>query len=479
MMRVDETTQAARPTGLLSGPRELPLVGRPLRMARFFSDPVRSMLRIRERYGALSALQQGDASMVFAFSPELNREILASTDCFYARALAETAPKTSALYRLRTHLLGLNGEAHRRARRIVGSAFTRPRVEGYRQDMAGLADKLFERWRPGEVIDVEREMQQLALWVVSHTVYGVSPTDANLGLGLRIKQIIQRQFSPVAMVLPHDLPGSPYRTLLRMAEAVEQDLLALIAKKRHQPGEQRDALAALVHAHGEDGAPFTDEELVGHTFLLFFGGYDTTANALGWTLLLLALHPRVLHDLQDELTVLQGAAPTHEQLAALPLLDAVVKESMRLLSPVAFTARTAARGATLGGYALPERAEVFVSPLVTHRIPELYERPDSFLPERWLKGTQPSPWAYLPFGAGPHVCVGANLAALEIRLTLAMLLQRFTLLPPDGARIDFQVQATLSTKAGLPMRVLSRQRVASPPRIQGDIRELFEAPAGT
>lgn len=478
-MRVDETTQAARPAGPLSGPPKVPVVGRALRLARFFRDPVRSMLRMRERYGTLSTIQQGDASMVFAFSPELNREVLAGTDCFYTRALAEAAPKTSALYRLRTHLLGLNGDAHRRARRIVGSAFTRSRVEGYREDMAGLADKLFERWRPGEVIDVEQEMQQLALWVVSHTVYGVSPSDANLGLGLRIKQIIQGMFSPVAMLLPHDLPGSPYRTLLHRAEAVEQTLLALIAKKRSHPAEQRDALAALVHARGEDGAPFTDEELVGHTFLLFFGGYDTTANALGWTLLLLALHPRALHDVQDELTALKGAAPTHEQLAALPLLDAVVKESMRLLSPVAFTARTAARGATLGGHPIPERADVYISPLVTHRLPELYERPNHFLPERWLKGEPPSSWAYLPFGAGPHVCVGASLAALEVRLTLAMLLQRFTLLPPDGARIDHQAQATLSTKAGMPMRVLSRQRVASPPRVEGDIRELFEAPSGT
>ncbi|MDY7232159.1 cytochrome P450 [Hyalangium rubrum] len=478
-MRTEETTPAAEPVGPLSGPLKIPLVGRPLRLAGFFSDPVRSLLRIRERYGKLSAIQQGDARMVFAFSPELNREVLASTDRFCVRSLAENAPKTSALYRLRTHLLGLNGDDHRKARRLVSSAFTRPRVEAYREDMAALADKLFERWRLGEVIDVEREMQQLALWVVSHTVYGVSPTDANLGLGLRIKQIVQGLFSPVAMLLPHDLPGSPYRTLLRRAEAVEQELLALIAKKRTQPGEHRDALAALVHARGEDGAPFTDEELAGHTFLLFFGGYDTTANALGWTLLLLALHPRVLHDVQDELTVLQGAPPTHEQLAALPLLDAVVKESLRLLSPVAFTARSAARGATLGGHAIPERADVFISPLATHRLPEFYEHPNRFLPERWLKGEPPSPWAYLPFGAGPHVCVGASLAALEIRITLAMLLQRFTLLPPDGARIDHQVQATLSTKAGMPMRVLARQRVASPPRIEGDIRELFEAPVGT
>lgn len=247
------------------------------------------MLRIRERHGVLSGVQQGDASFVFAFSPEHNRELLAGTGRFYIRALAETAPKSSALYRMRTHLLGLNGEAHRKARRIVSSAFTRPRVEGYREDMAALADKLFERWRPGEVVDAEREMQQLALWVVSHTVYGVSPDDANLGLG-----------------------------------------------------------------------------------------------------------------------------------AAGPLPARAVAEGRATLS--------------LG-------------------VP--------------------------PFGAGPHVCVGMGLAALEIRLTLAMLLQRLTLLPPEGARIDHQVQATLSTKAVMPMRVLPRQRVVSPPRIEGDLRELFEAPSGT
>jgi len=461
----------------LRGPGRVPLVGRPLRLGGFLKDPVRSMLRIREQYGNLSALQQGDTRVVFAFSPEHNREVLSGTERFYARALAETAPKTSALYRLRTHLLGLNGDAHRRARQLVATAFTRPRVESYREDMASLADTLLARWRPDAVVDVEQEMQQLALWVVSHTVYGVSPTDANLDLGLRIKQVVQGLFTPVAMLLPYDLPGSPYRTLMQRAESVEKTLLGLIAKKRSQPGEQRDALAALVHARGEDGAAFTDEELVGHTFLLFFGGYDTTANALGWTLLLLALHPQVLHDLQDELSPLGGAAPTHEQLAGLKLLDAVVKESMRLLSPVAFTARTARKGATLGGHELMEKADVFISPLVTQRLPELYEHPNRFLPERWLKGSAPSPWAYLPFGAGPHVCVGQSLAALEIRLTLAMLLQRFTLVPPDGARIDHQVQATLSTKAGMPMRVLPRQRLDKVPRITGDILELFEAPA--
>lgn len=472
-MRVAENTPAAP----LRGPPRIPLIGRPLRMAQFFSDPARFLLRAHERYGNLSALQNGDAHAVFAFGPEHNRELLASTERFYSRGIMETAPKTSALYRLRIHLLGLNGDAHRRARQLVGTAFTRPRVESYRADMAALADRLFERWRPGEVIDVEREMQQLALWVVSHTVYGVSPSDANLDLGLRIKQVIQRQFSPVGMLLPYDIPGSPYRTLLQLAEDVERDLLALIAKKRSQPGEQRDALAALIHARGEDGAAFTDAELVGHTFLLFFGGYDTTANALGWTLLLLALHPQVLHDLQDELSVLQGAAPTHEQLASLKLLDAVVKESMRLLSPIAFTARSAVKGATLAGHPMKEKADIFISPLVTHRLPELYERPNQFLPERWLKGAAPSPWAYLPFGAGPHACVGQSLASLEIRLTLAMLLQRFTLLPPEGARIDHQVQGTLSTKAGLPMRVLARQRVTRPPRITGGVCELFEAPA--
>ncbi len=129
-MRVDETTPAAKPVGPLNGPLHVPLVGRPLRLTRFFSDPVRALLRTSERYGTLSAIQQGDASMVFAFSPELNRELLTSTDRFYVRALSETAPKTSALYRLRTHLLGLNGHAHRRARQIVSSAFSRPRVEG-------------------------------------------------------------------------------------------------------------------------------------------------------------------------------------------------------------------------------------------------------------------------------------------------------------------------------------------------------------
>ena len=165
-------------------------------------------------------------------------------------------------------------------------------------------------------------------------------------------------------------------------------------------------------------------------------GYETTSYALAWTLMLLAQHPSVQAELREELSAaLGGEAPTVEQLAELPLLDAVVKESTRLLPPTYMMfIRRACGPFELGPFAMPEGTRVVLSPLVSHHMPEVFSDPDRFVPKRWFE-RKPDPFELVPFGAGPRLCLGAGFAAQEIRLVVALILQRFSLRMPEGARL--------------------------------------------
>jgi cytochrome P450 len=141
-----------------------------------------------------------------------------------------------------------------------------------------------------------------------------------------------------------------------------------------------------------------------------------------WTLLLLAQHPQIAEDLADELApALRGGAPSLDGLEKLPLLDAVLRESMRIFPPVPYAIRLARGVDALGAMPLDDRDRVIVSHYVTHHMPELYPDPERFDPARWF-GMRRSPYEYLPFSAGPRTCIGINFANAAMKLALAMIL---------------------------------------------------------
>src|SRR5262249_51889471 len=148
----------------------------------------------------------------------------------------------------------------------------------------------------------------------------------------------------------------------------------------------------------------------------------------------------------DELeSVLHGDAPTIAQLERLPLLDRVLKESLRVLPPVPFVPRFTTAPSQVGSHTVPANVMVIPSMYVTHHMPEIYPEPERFNPDRW-SAIEPSPFEFLPFGAGPHVCVGYNFALTELKIVLPMILQRYRLALAPDAQIDRYVHVTLSTK---------------------------------
>lgn len=465
-------------TSQLPGSRPMPIVGRHGNFAQFLRDPIHYMQASYEAYGPLSALVDHDRRHVLAVGPEYNRQILSDSSLFYT-VFDTMMPERLKRRQKAFGLLQMNGEQHKQQRRLMMPAFHRKRIELYRDDMITLTETMLEQWWPGRQIDLSHEMQQLTLRVASKTLFGLDTSDRSVEMGHLIKRWLDTPFfAPEVIFFPFDVPGAPFRRAVRIAEQLSAELLHMIQCKRamlHQSlDEQYDVLTMLIQARDEDGGMLTDQELLGQATTLLIAGHETTANTLTWCLLLLAQHPHVLAELLDEITgVLGGAAPSVEQLNALPLLEGVIKESLRLLPTVALGTRMSTAPFQIGRYHLPKGAFVSFSQHLTHRLPDLYPEPLKFKPERWA-AIDPSPYEYIPFGGGPRMCIGAVFAMMQLKIVLAMLLQRYKLGIAPGTRVDWQLGMTLGPKGALPMTVMAHSHRFSKSPILGTIHEMVD-----
>lgn len=463
----------------IPGPRPDPVLGWRGALIPFGSDPIGFLMRSYQRYGPIVGLSRTEPVMLLAFGPDHNRQIFSDGQRFWTNLGGRRPmPRDSAVARVSNGLLAMNGEKHRQQRRLMMPSFHRQQVNGYRDTMVALIDQVLSRWRPGEQRDIAQEMQMLTLAVAMKTLFSLDATPEARTLGELFKQSLEISFSPLEMLLPPTLPGTGAYRLARLAERIEVYVRALIAQRRALGAAHNDVLATLIAARDEDGQMLSDDELIGQTYTLFAAGHETSSNALTWTLFLLDQHPDVLADLHDELRgELRGDAPTVEQLGRLPLLDRVVKESLRLMPPASVLVRVSTEAFQLGCYELPANTTIFLSPFITHRMPDLFTAPQAFKPERW-EGSEPSLYAYLPFGAGPRMCIGTTFALMEIKLALAMIIQRFRLALLEGARVDPELRLTLRVRGGLPMRVHTQDRQFGCAPVRGSVAAVIDLPQG-
>jgi cytochrome P450 len=226
--------------------------------------------------------------------------------------------------------------------------------------------------------------------------------------------------------------------------------------RSHDPtADRQDLLARLIVARDSqthDG--MTAQEVRANIVTIFMAGHETTAQALSWTWYLLSQHPAAEAKLHDELAiVLAGRAPRHEDLANLRYTRMVIEESMRLYPPAHTLAHQSIASDVLLGHRIPAGATVLIVPWLLHRKPSLWERPDRFEPERFSpERTAARPrFAYIPFGAGPRVCIGAAFAMEEALIILATIAQRYRLHLKPGYPVEPQGLITLRPRYGLRM----------------------------
>lgn len=463
------------PSVPVPGPRPLPIprIGHLPRVFRFLDDPIAVLTELRPQ-GDVVGVCGGSPALVCAFGAERNREVLSNPDGYRHDEGFIDGPPGSSLGRISQVLVGINGDVHKRHRRLMAPAFAKTVLEGYSDEIVKVSEGIVERWPRGEVIDLDARLRDLALCVAVRSLFGLDVLRGATELGELASGLLDALTSPLSIFLPYDLPKTPFRRALRLGDRLLARLEQLVAEKRRRTEPEHDALALLLRAE-EGGDGLRGDDLLAEVVTLFVAGHETTAKTLSWTMFLLERHPAVLADVLDEIDgVLGGRSMTAADIPRLPLVDRVIKESMRVLSPVPILfLRVPSKALPLGRFTLPKGANVVLSPYATHHDPELYPEPRRFAPERW-ETLRPSPYEYMPFGAGARICIGAAFAQQALRLMVPTLLQRVRIAVTRDARIDRLVRGNiLMPRHGISARIEAphRRRLVPEP-VKGDVHEM-------
>jgi cytochrome P450 len=450
---------------------------------KFVRDPVGAMQEASTREWQLYVLDQrvpfshSERLRILALGPEFNRMVLGSPEVFQSIPLTIPGPRHSAQRRVSKGLTAINGEIHQLERQIVLPQFHKKAVEASCNDIVKIVAEMLPTWPQGQPIDIGQRIRPIPLRVSSQILFGVKDPERAMRIGLLLENWVRANFSVPARLFPISLPLTAYRRVLQYAEALETEMSRLIRDRKGGAPQERDLVSLLIQSHSDWDNPAVLAHLVSQATTLFGASYETTVSTLIWTLFLLAQHPRIALELLEELdTVLHGSAPSIETLDQLNVLEAVIKESMRILPPVPYTIRAAGVRTELGGIQLQKGDRVILSHYVTHHMRELFDNPENFSPQRWFE-IHPSQYEYLPFSAGPRFCVGYYFAMMTLKITLAMILQRFRLTVVPNARIDRRVQIVMRPKLGMPMTIHHQDRKFQTVPVRGNIHEMVTLPS--
>jgi cytochrome P450 len=449
----------------------------PLMAINQFRDLI-AMLEHRYRtYGKFSSrffsFPEDVAGPLLLLGPEYNRLILSKPDLFYQTDITNFGD--SDLKQLAHGLLFQNGEIHLAHRRLMMPAFHKKSIEAYRDVMVELTERCLEQWQVGELRDINHEMHQLTMKITSRALFGMEMGEVSEEIGEIVVKFLAHGTNPLVFILPFNRPPFTRYHYIQTAKSLIGRIRELVQAKKAKTEESHDLLSLLIHARDENGLRLSEDELIGQANILFLAGHETTANSLSYILLLLSQHPNVMAKLADEMAFLNGATPSLEDLGKLPYLDAVIKEGLRLFPPAALVVRIAQDNFEVDGYRFPKDTWITISQYITHRMPELYENPRRFLPERW-ETIQPSAYEYFPFGAGSRMCIGASFASMEMKLVLAMILQKYRLALAPNSKLDRKLTVTLGFKGALPMKIelQDKQFAASKANFRGSVREMLD-----
>jgi cytochrome P450 len=401
-------------------------------------------------YGGVSRIRVGPASMYLVADGELIVELLTSR----AGQLRKSSRTRWGLSgHLGDGLVTLEGEQHRRHRRLVQPVMHSRSIAAQAHTMASLTRAAVASWADGSTVDVLAELQDLTLRIVCGALFHLESRqetlDAVKAFAASLNVVLRR-----TVPVPGWIPSQGNRLRNRTVSRMDEIAYGLIRQRRAAPGD--DLLSLLVTATDEEGGPaLTDLEVRDELMTMFFAGHETSAAALSWALYLLARHPEIAEGVRTEIAALGTDAVGFAELARLPLLGQVVSETLRLYPPGWLFDRSPLHDIEVGGYLVPRGANVLLSPWVVHRDPAVWPEPDEFRPERFA-GDPPARTAYLPFGDGPRMCVGNRFAEAELRIVLATLLPRVGLTLVDHAEVRPEGDATLRPRGGLPMVVHRR-----------------------
>lgn len=363
-------------------------------------------------------------------------------------------------------MLLTEGEAWKRARRTVAPLFAPRRLAGTTARMHAIAEARVDAWLEagaGRILDIDQEMTRLTFEMLSATLFSDEIGDQAEGF----ERAVTRYAETAARADPLDVMGAPDwipragRVLgggaARWFEGAVSDLVADRRRRLATGDAPDDLMTALLRAQDpETGAGLSDVEVSSNILTFILAGHETTARALGWTFHLLSRAPEARAEVEREADLLDIADPDWVERA--PWARAVFEEAMRLFPPAPVITRSALENDEVLGVPVYPGTTVLISPWVLHRHESLWDDPAAFRPERFLPGARETidRFAYMPFGGGPRVCVGATFAMQEAMLIIAAVCRRTRLEPVSHAEPTPVQRITLRAREGIRLGLTRR-----------------------
>ena len=412
-------------------------------------DPLAFFTKIAREYGDVSQLRLLNFRTLFINHPDDIEDVLVNK----ARKFEKGRVMKANMRLFGEGLLTSEGDFWLRQRRLAQPAFHRARIAAYGATMVEYAERAMRGWKSGEVRDIHEDMMEITLQIVGKTLFNAELTrDAKeVGETMEVLLKLAADFGK-SILIPLWVP-TPRNLRARMGiRRIEKIIGRIIAQKRAEASDTGDLLSMLLAVRDEDGSRMTDKQLRDETITLFLAGHETTANALSWTIWLLAQNPAAEKKFFDELAgVLNGRAPNVEDMPKLTYAANILTESMRLYPPAWGMARLVKEEVEVAGYKLVPGNGVACAQWVVHRDARWFDEPERFLPERWegdLAKRLPR-FAYFPFGGGPRQCIGNSFALMEATLILATIAQKFRFKLVEGHPVKPLASITLRPQQGI------------------------------
>lgn len=423
--------------------------------------PYKFLAENAARYGEIFKIRlAGFGTAVVVSNPDVIKEVFASSpDALQGGASnAVLRPFVGD-----NSLLVLDGREHHRQRKLLMPSFHGERMEAYGQTMLELADSAIDAWPMSQVFRLHPEMQAVTLRVILRTIFGVAAGDRLQRMYALAREGVEVASNPILLfpLVQHDLGAwSPWGRFKRMSDRLDQMLREEIDERKRggSTKERTDILSMLLQVRDEDGQPMSFQELRDELVTMLVAGHETTATALGWTVSGLLSHAGLWERLREELeTAVENGQMVPQRLAKLELLDACIREGLRINPVAPLVGRAVSKPIQLGGYEIPAGWSITPSPYLAHHRPETFPEPERFDPDRFLH-TRFSPAEWLPFGGGVRRCIGAAFATYEMKMVLAALVFRTRLrLEPGYVAQPIRRGVTMAPSAGVPV-ILDERR---------------------
>ncbi len=430
------------------------------RTRRFAEEPLPILLDCYERFGPVFTLRLFHSNTVFMLGPAANHYVLVS---HASNFLWREGFFRDLIGFMGDGLLTIDGEFHKRSRRIMLPAFHGEKIAASVDLIKEETQAALEQFEPGGEIDLYAWTRRLAMRVAMRALFGLDP-DGEPARSVDAARLFEQGLSFYSSEYFLRILRTRYSPWAKMQEAarkLDTMIYAEIVRRRATGERGGDILSLLLDAQDEDGTRLSDVQIRDEVMTLLFAGHDTTTSTISFMFYELARHPQIVARLQreqDERTA--GGEPTVAQLTSgeLEELELVLAETLRKYPPAWIGPRRAVEAFEFEGHTVPARAFINYCSWASHHLPDVFEDPEAFRPERFTAEARAAlpKGAYVPFGGGSRTCIGMRFGELEVRTIASVILSRFELTLPEDFRLTIRQMPTISPREGLPMRIHAR-----------------------